>query len=440
MGSDASREGIVEFPCDVERLENGNTLISDAGDEAGNGSEIVEVTPDGDIAWRYGEGLRFAHSAKRLAGGNTLIADTTNDRVIEVTPGGEVVFTTDELGGGTGELSDGSHLEYPNDAHLLGSGNILITDRNNDRALEITREGEVAWAYAGKVKRPHNADLLENGNVIICDSDGQYIREVDRDGGVVWSYGDGTTDTLNWPRDADRLENGNTLITDTKGRRVLEVTPDGKTVWQYNAGYFCNFYDADRLPNGNTLVSSQQHQEVIEITPLGEIAWSFRNYTRPYPINEKLLNGDFSETGESGGPAHWVVGRRLSEGGGELTWGETPSGTRCPGLSYDRSGALTLQQTIAAVPGSRLRLSALMSTEDLEGLSFMQVAFLDDMNGFVRDVVESPKSSPFEGTMPWSQVSFTADVPDGAAAAEVRLFVMGKGRAYANNVSVEVVQ
>ena len=69
---------------------------------------------------------------------------TTNDRVIEVTPGGEVVFTTDELGDGTGRLGDGSRLEYPNDAHLLENDNILITDRNNDRALEITREGDVA--------------------------------------------------------------------------------------------------------------------------------------------------------------------------------------------------------------------------------------------------------------------------------------------------------
>lgn len=431
---DISREGIVEFPCGVERLANGNTLIADAGDEAGHGSEVVEVSPEGEVVWRYGGSLRFAHSAKRLKNGNTLIADTTNDRVIEVTPGGGIAFTSDAWGDGTGTLSDGSHLAYPNDAHALDSGTLLITDRNNDRAVEVTREGRVVWSFGGQVKRPHNADPLPNGNVIICDSDGQYIREVTREGRIVWSYGDGTRGTLHWPRDADRLPNGNTLIVDSKNRRVIEVTPDGHLAWEYVVDYFANFYDADHLPNGNVLISSQQHQEVFEVAPDGRIVGSFRNYTRPYPVNDKILNTKFTELDESGAFAHWVLARRFSEGGGELIWCENASGKRCPGLAYDRDGALYLQQTRAVTPGKSYRVSGLIATEGVEGFACLQLAFLDRMNGLLCDVAETPKSEPFKGTIPWSRVIFDARAPADAVAAEVRLFITGRGRVYVDEL------
>ena len=41
-----SREGILDFPCDVERLQLPHVLISYLADELGSGSEILEVTPD----------------------------------------------------------------------------------------------------------------------------------------------------------------------------------------------------------------------------------------------------------------------------------------------------------------------------------------------------------------------------------------------------------
>src|SRR4030066_265515 len=105
--------GNVEMPLAVERLPNGNTLIADAGDEAGFGSEIVEIDPVGNIVWNYNEGLRFAHSGRRLRNGNTLITDTTNNRLVELTPDKKIAMNSDHWSGGTGEPSDGSHLPSP---------------------------------------------------------------------------------------------------------------------------------------------------------------------------------------------------------------------------------------------------------------------------------------------------------------------------------------
>jgi hypothetical protein len=365
-----------------------------------------------------------------------LIADTTNDRVIEVAPAGKIVFSTDDWGGGSGKLSDGTRLRYPNDAHELPNGNLLVTDRNNDRAVEVSRDGAVVWQYAGKVKHPHNADRLPNGNTIICDSDSQYVREVNPAGEVVWSYGDGSRSTLHWPRDADRLENGNTLITDSKNRRVFEVTPDGRKVWEFRTEYFSNFYDADRLTGGNTLMSGQQHQEVIEVNAAGERVWEFRNYRRAHPINAKLSNGNFAKLDASGAPAEWVLARRLSEGGGELVWTTNPAGKRCPGLSFDREGALCLQQTIAVKPGKAYQVTGTIKAEGVEALAFLQMAFLDDKNGLLRDVIEAPKGELLSGTSGWQRDFFGTAAPPGAAAAEVRLFITGRGRVFADEIAV----
>ena len=189
--------GMVEFPGSVERLPNGNTLIADGGDELGLGSEVVEVDPLGNIVWDYAENLSFVHSARLLNNGNILITDTTNDRVIEVNRDKQIVFTSDDWGNGTGTLSDGSHLRYPNDAHQLEDRTLLICDRNNDRCVLVNRQGEVRWQFSEGIEHPHNAHPLPNGNIMISDSDKNRILEITPQKEVVWSYGDGSKEMLN---------------------------------------------------------------------------------------------------------------------------------------------------------------------------------------------------------------------------------------------------
>ena len=267
---------ILNFPCGVERLSNGNTLICDAGTESGADSKILEVAPDGRIGWSWPDGLRFVHSCKELGSGNRLIADTTNDRILEIDASGQVVFSSDDWAGGTGRLSDGSHLRYPNNVQPLENGLIVVTDRNNSRFVVVDREGNASCQLGEGIKHPHNCEQLENGHFIIANSDEDFVLEVDAEGSEVWRYGDG----LDWPRDANRLENGNTLIADSRNSRVIEVTPEKRIVWEYRMQHFANVYEAHRLANGNTLISDQQHKQVIEVNPGGDTVWRFHNYER----------------------------------------------------------------------------------------------------------------------------------------------------------------
>ncbi len=435
-GCERGLPGVLEFPCTAVRLDSGNTLIVDAGDEVGAGSEVIEVDPKGQIVWNYHEGLRFAHSAFRTRNGNTLIADTTNDRVIEVSAERQIVFSTDALGAGTGKLSDSSHLSYPNSALELGDGTLLITDRNNDRCLIINRDGQVLWEYSERVQHPHNAELLENGNFLIADSDANKVVEITRDKKVVWEYGGGSEKMLNWPRHARRLPDGNTLITDSKNARVIEVDPAGKIVWCYQVDYFSKFYYAEKLPSGNVLIGDQQGHRVLEVDPGGTVVWMFRNYIYPNPIHPRLRNGSFKERGEGGWPEYWILMQRFSEGGGEVIWDEDATPRPAPGLSYDRSGALSLQQTVRCTPAKTYHLAGRIRTEQLDGFACFQLSYVDAMGAAVHDAPDIPRGETFSGTNDWTQDSFESLAPSRAAAIEVRLFITGKGKTWMKGLMV----
>jgi outer membrane protein assembly factor BamB len=236
-------------------------------------AEVILLNNENKMAlWIYdgqdAGGLLFAHNAE-LSGNEMIISDTDHDRVIiaEATnsiyssdPGFQVVWDSDV----DADLS----LDYPNDANFLPNGNLLITDRDNHRVIEVNRAtGEIEWQFGETghpgndeehLNGPHNADRLSDGNTIIADSDNDRILEVDSLGEVVRLYHPGGTDRLKWPRDADVLDNGNVLITDSTNGRVIEVNGAGELVWEYKIRIFGTFtapYEADRLDNGNILIS-----------------------------------------------------------------------------------------------------------------------------------------------------------------------------------------
>jgi len=92
-------EGILDAPHYPVMLDNGRILVFDNGFVRGH-SRVLEMDPmTGDIKWLYGEsaGEHFftqkGGCAQRLANGNTLITNTYNGEVFEVTPDKQVVWT-----------------------------------------------------------------------------------------------------------------------------------------------------------------------------------------------------------------------------------------------------------------------------------------------------------------------------------------------------------
>lgn len=201
--------------------------------------------------------------------GFTLIADYSDNRIIEVDDQGRTVFVLDEIFGAW-------------DAECLDNDNLLITEFSVSKVQEVNREGETVWQYED-LKNPYDADRLRNGNTLIADTFASRVIEVDREGQIVWSYSKNIR-----PFDVDRLPNGNTLIADVLNDRILEVSPAGEVVWEGKG--LPNAHDADRLPNGNTLVTLRNKGAVIEIDRAGKVVFELTGLSSPSDA-DRLPNG-----------------------------------------------------------------------------------------------------------------------------------------------------
>jgi len=90
-----------------------------------------------------------------------LVADSENDRVVEYTCFNRSGATCDWER--TWEVGTNGSLNWPRDANRLPNGNTLITDSLNHRVIEVTPEGEVVWeAYAPWA--PFSAHRIAYGN------------------------------------------------------------------------------------------------------------------------------------------------------------------------------------------------------------------------------------------------------------------------------------
>lgn len=93
-------KGKLDGPHDGQLLDNGNVLVFDNGQRR-KWSRVLEIEPiSGDVVWSYGvqedEPGHFytkgRGSAQRLPNGNTLVANSNEGEAFEVTPAGQIVW------------------------------------------------------------------------------------------------------------------------------------------------------------------------------------------------------------------------------------------------------------------------------------------------------------------------------------------------------------
>jgi len=118
------------------RLSNRNTLILDS-----EGSNIVEITPKGQIEWSYkpknpNAKLKNPKGIAVLNDGHLIIADTGNHRVLEVDLDGEIVWEYGKKGIAGKLLGE---LNSPSYVQKTYNETILVTDTGNNRLLEFQR-------------------------------------------------------------------------------------------------------------------------------------------------------------------------------------------------------------------------------------------------------------------------------------------------------------
>jgi len=202
--------------------------------------------------------------------GYTIVADYSDNRIVEVDEKGREVFVLNDVFGAW-------------DVECLDNGNLLVTEFSVSRVQEVTRAGKVVWAFED-LKNPYDADRLPNGNTLIADTFGGRVIEVDGNGKITWQFANDIR-----PFDCDRLPNGNTLIADVLHERVIEVTRDGQVAWELRNMKLV--HDADRLPNGNTLITLREAKKVIEVDREGQVVFELKNLSHPSDA-DRLPNGN----------------------------------------------------------------------------------------------------------------------------------------------------
>ncbi|MEB3221884.1 MAG: carboxypeptidase regulatory-like domain-containing protein [Candidatus Sericytochromatia bacterium] len=241
---------------DVARF--GHTVIATA-------KAIHEIDAIGSPIWTSRKG---AVQVRILPSGNLLAAGPGG--VDELVPGGGVMWSYKPMLLG--------RLGNPQGAYRAGSGNTFIADTDHDRVLEVSTSQQLQRTLRADLSRPMGVERLDDTRTtLVADTGHNRVLELDDAGRIVWGFGDGRPETLNRPTYATRLPNGNTLVTDTGNSRVLEITPDHRLAWDYGGDgqretcFLPN--SAVRLPGGSTLIADTGNQRVIEVAADRSVVW-----------------------------------------------------------------------------------------------------------------------------------------------------------------------
>lgn len=264
---------------DLARLPNGNTLVlaklvhvvPNLSKQPLNDQAIYEVTPEGDIIWKW-------------------ISSEHMDEFGFVSPESQALILSSRMRPRSSlfvlnNMSPlGPNKWYQSGDRRFHPDNIMIDSREgNFIAIIEKRTGKIVWRlgpdypgaydfskrlYSGKVPRPvdlisgqHDAHMIPiglpgEGRILVFDNHG----------------------SAGFPPFYLEL---------FQGSRVLEIDPTTKEiVWQYDASFsknpFWTFFSsfissARRLPNGNTLICEGMHGRIFQVTAAGKIVWEYIN-------------------------------------------------------------------------------------------------------------------------------------------------------------------
>jgi sugar lactone lactonase YvrE len=190
------------------------------------------------------------------AAGDLYIADRCNHRIRKVTAGGTI--TTAAGNGVQGYSGDGgpataASLDYPWGVAVDSGGNLYIADTDNNRLRKVAPGGTITTvagngvakysgdggpATAASLNYPRGVAVDAAGNLYIADSNNRRIRKVPPGGTISTAAGNGvggysgdggpaTAASLDWPYGVAVDSAGNLYIADFSNHRIRKVTPAG---------------------------------------------------------------------------------------------------------------------------------------------------------------------------------------------------------------------
>lgn len=233
------------FNHQIRRVRPDGTIVALAG------SGTAGLQGDGGPA--TAARLNLPSDTARMPDGSILIADTDNDRIRRVTPDGTISTVAGSTRGfsGDGGPATLAQLNRPRDVAVATDGAIIVADTGNDRVRRVDPGGTIttiAGAGAGlagdgdpavtaRLTAPFSVAALPNGGVLVADTGNNRVRRITPLGAIFTVAGTtaglagddalAKTARLNQPGAVTTVPGGGFLVADTSNARVRRVSDVG---------------------------------------------------------------------------------------------------------------------------------------------------------------------------------------------------------------------
>jgi hypothetical protein len=268
----------------------GPVLIADR-----DNNRLIEVSPQGQVVWRFpapgdlapGQSFLVPDDAFFSPDGRRVIATQEDDQTISVIDpaSGRIVYRY----GHPGEPgAEAGYVHNPDDALLMPSGDILTADIMNCRLLvirppyhrplrQLGTTGSCEHQPGVSFGSPNGAFPMSSGATVVTEINGNWVDVLARDGRTLLSV---HPPGFSYPSDTNEVRPGLFLSADYASPGAIETfTSSGRTVWRYAPGGAAALDHpslALPLPNGDVLANDDRNHRVIVIDPrTNRIVWQY---------------------------------------------------------------------------------------------------------------------------------------------------------------------
>ena len=268
----------------------GNVLIADKVN-----NRLLEVTPRGKVVWRFprpgdlrsGQSFRVPDDAFFADGGRRVVATQEDDFVISVIDTARHKFVYRYGHPGVPGSTPG-YVFNPDDAIQLRNGAIIAADIKNCRLIQLRAPLQTPVAQMGATGgcshdppaafgSPNGAFPLSNGGAVVTEINGDWIDVFDRNGKLTAAT---NPPGFGYPSDTNEVRPGVYLTVDyEQPGAIMELDGHGKVLWRYAPSGPDELNHpslALPLPNGDVLANDDYNDRVIVVDPrTNQIVWQY---------------------------------------------------------------------------------------------------------------------------------------------------------------------